>query len=101
MVLRINYNEEKNQLLKATRGICFENVIMAIKEGSLIADLHHPNIKYSHQKIFVISITGYMYAVPYVINMKKREIYLKTVYPSRSLTKKYSKGVKHVKTKSK
>ena len=95
MAFRINYSEEKNQLLKATRGVCFEDAISAIKEGYLLADLHHVNPEYSHQKIYVILIAKYVYAVPYVENKEKKEIFLKTMFPSRVLMKKYGrKGAK-------
>ena len=90
MKLRIKYNEEKNLLLKETRGICFEDVIQAIEKGNILDDLKHKNVKkYSNQKILVIKIKNYIYAVPYVIDKKKETAFLKTVYPSRVLTKKY------------
>jgi len=44
--------------------------------------------------VYVIAIKNYVYAVPYVKNEEKHEIFLKTVYPSRVLTKKYMKGDK-------
>lgn len=91
MAFHIRFNEEKNQLLKATRIVCFDDVIVAIKKNKLLADIHHPNNKHSNQKIFVILIEEYIYAVPYVKNIEKKEIFLKNVYPSRTLTKKYSK----------
>ncbi|HCC84758.1 MAG TPA: toxin [Candidatus Pacebacteria bacterium] len=92
MAFRINFNEEKNQLLKATRGICFEDVIEEMSDGNILANLVHYNQRYKHQKVFVVKIADYVYAVPYVINQSKKEIFLKTVYPSRFLTKKYLKG---------
>lgn len=91
MAWSIKYNEEKNQLLKATRGICFEDAVQAIKEGNLLANLHHLNPKYPHQKLLVVKIAGYIYAVPYLEDTTKQEIFLKTVYPSRVLNKKYQK----------
>jgi hypothetical protein len=99
MAFRINFNEEKNQLLKATRGICFDDVVIAIREGRTLADIRHK--KRPQQKILVIIIAEYIYAVPYVKNNQKQEIFLKTVYPSRTLTHKYLKGAKHEKTKNK
>lgn len=92
MDFSINYNEEKNQLLQATRGISFEDVIVAMSEGKLLADKKHQNEKYHHQRVFVVQINDYAYAVPYVINIQKKEIFLKTVFPSRILTKKYLRG---------
>lgn len=89
MVLSINFSEEKNQLLKATRGVSFEDVVTAIKEKQILDNIGNPSFKRSHQKIFIVKINHYVYAVPYVINEQKMEIYLKTIYPSRKLTKQY------------
>ena len=36
-----DYNEEKNQLLKESRGISFEDIINAIEDGYLIANIPH------------------------------------------------------------
>ena len=55
-------------------------------------DFHHKNIKmYRHQRILAVRIDQYIYAVPYVLDTKKGVIFLKTVYPSRELTKRYLK----------
>lgn len=89
MAYDINFNEEKNQLLKITRGVCFEDIILAIKSGQLLADIEHHNRKLINQRIYVVRMKQYIYAVPYVINQKKKEIFLKTIYPSRVLTKMY------------
>ncbi|MBP9782013.1 toxin [Candidatus Woesebacteria bacterium] len=94
MVFSINFSEEKNQLLKATREICFDDIVSAIADGKLLADKQHPNQKYKHQCIYVVRVGNYAYAVPYVINQQKKEIFLKTIYPSRVLTKRYLKGGK-------
>lgn len=78
----------KNQQLIAERGISFEDVVFYLQQGELLDDIEHPNgEKYSHQRIFVINIDDYVYLVPYVENRK--EIYLKTVIPSRKATKQY------------
>jgi hypothetical protein len=89
MALSINFSEEKNQLLKATRGVCFEDVVIAIKDKQILDNIGNPNFNRAHQKIFVVKINHYVYAVPYVINEQKKEMYLKTIYPSRKLTKQY------------
>ncbi len=101
MAFIIKFNEEKNQLLKATRGISFEDVQDAIEKDNLLADITHPSQKHPHQRIYVVEIKGYIYAVPYVINPEKKEIFLKTIYPSRILTKQYKKGGKNEKNKQK
>lgn len=91
MVFTITFSEEKNQVLQATRGVGFEEVIKALASQQLLADLVHPDPKRVHQRIFVVQLNNYAYAVPYVVNQPKGEIFLKTVYPSRSLTKRYIK----------
>lgn len=91
MAFEIKFNEEKNQLLKATRGIGFDEVVVAISEGNLLDDLANTNKKYRHQRMCVVGIGEYAYVVPYVIDKQNRHIFLKTVYPSRVLTTKYIK----------
>ena len=46
------------------------------------------NKKYKNQKVYVIKIKKYAYAVPYIVT-KEGNIFLKTLYPSRKLTKQY------------
>lgn len=99
MAFSIKFNEEKNQLLKATRGVSFEDVIEALRERQLLADIAHPSQKYSRQRVYVVKIKEYAYAVPYVLDTRKQEIFLKTMYPSRMLTKIYLKGEKNEKKK--
>lgn len=89
---KLEFSEEKNLILKETREISFEDVIVAVEEKQIVDDLKHANKKYAHQRILVIKIAGYVYAVPYVIDLKRKVIFLKTVYPSRVLTEKYLKG---------
>jgi len=84
----INWNSTKNQQLIAKRGISFEDIVFLIQQGKLLDDVVHPNSeKYPEQRIFVISVDGYVHLVPYVENEK--EIFLKTVVPSRKATKQY------------
>ncbi len=99
MVFSIKFNEEKNQLLKATRGISFEDVMEALSKGGLLACIAHPSQKYPHQRLYVVKIKKYAYSIPYVTNTQKQEIFLKTIYPSRVLTRIYLKGGKNEKNK--
>lgn len=84
----IEFNEEKNIFLKQTRGISFEDILEAISKGNLLDDINNPSKKYPNQRIFIVKIYNYVYAVPYVQD-KKRKIFLKTLYPSRYFTKSY------------
>ena len=89
--MNIDWNDEKNELLKNTRNISFEMVLTEIIEGRILEDNPHPNHeKYPKQNIFVVKINGYCYLVPYVYDDEM--IFLKTIIPSRKMMKKY-KGV--------
>ena len=84
----INWNEEKNQLLKIQRGVCFDDVLEKILKGEILAKKSHPNKeKYPHQKIFVLELEGYICYIPFVENEK--EIFLKSIIPSRKLNKEF------------
>lgn len=84
----INWNAEKNQELIESRGVSFEDVVFYLQQGALLDDLEHPNPeKYSNQRIFVLEIDGYVYLVPYIEDRK--EVFLKTIIPSRKATKQY------------
>jgi len=91
----INWNSDKNMSLKAERGVSFEEVLVAISQGALLDIVVHPNKeKYPKQRIFIVSIRGYAYLVPFVETSD--EIFLKTIIPSRSATRKYvSEGKKN------
>jgi len=83
-----DWNDEKNEILKATRGVSFELIELAIASGDLIARLKHPNPeKYPHQKVFLVKLDDYIYSVPYVEDDEK--IFLKTIIPNSKATKKY------------
>ena len=88
----IRYSLEKNEILKFTRDISFEDVILALEEGHLLDDIEHPNKeKYPNQNIFIILVVvkNYVYLVPYVED--ETSIFLKTIIPSRKMNKKYNK----------
>ncbi len=87
---RIEWNDDKNAKLIAERGVGFEDVVVAIQNGYLRGIVVGKEPKYVHQHIFVVFIDGYTYAVPFV--EEENKIFLKTIYPSRELHKKYSSG---------
>ncbi len=96
----VRFNSEKNELLKKDRGVCFEDVILAMEAGNLLDDIRHPNRqRYPNQDIFIIFIEmkNYVYLVPYLET--ESEIFLKTVIPSRKMTKRYKKGGKDAKAR--
>jgi len=86
--MEIRWNKEKNILLKKERGICFDDVMVAIHEGRIVDIVeHHNKERYPNQKILIVEIGSYAYLVPFVIDGDG--IFLKTVIPSRKATKKY------------
>jgi hypothetical protein len=87
-----DWNDEKNDLLKRSRGISFEQVVLAIDTGDLIDRIRHPNPgKYPNQKVFLVRIEEYIYSVPYVEDDEK--IFLKTIIPNSKATKNYIGGM--------
>lgn len=84
----ISYGQEKNELLKKTRGIGFEEIIIAIEAGNILDVYDHPDqSNYPGQKIYVVEALDYVYLVPYVRN--EDGIFLKTIIPSRKAKKIY------------
>lgn len=82
------WSSEKNDVLRAERGISFESIVVAIESGGLLDVLAHPNqAKYPRQRVLVVACDDYAYLVPFV----EEEVYffLKTVIPSRKATRDY------------
>jgi hypothetical protein len=85
------WDNEKNELVKSTRGVCFEQVVLLMERGEVLDTIEHPNQeRYPGQKIAVVMIDTYVYLVPYVEH--NEEIFLKTIIPSRKVTNKYMRG---------
>jgi hypothetical protein len=79
---------EKNEVLKITRGVCFEDVENAITDNRVLDILpHHNQEKYPHQKILVVRIHNYIHYVPFVEDNEK--YFLKSIVPSRKHNSKY------------
>jgi uncharacterized DUF497 family protein len=77
---------EKNEILKAERGISFEEITVAVEAGALLEVVPHPNPrKYPRQKIMVVAVFGYAYLVPFI--EEGDHFFLKTIIPSRKATR--------------
>lgn len=82
------WDEDKNNLLKETRNISFEEIVLSLSNNKLLEIVEHPNKeKYPNQRIFIVEVKDYAYIVPFVEDEEK--YFLKTIYPSREATKKY------------
>lgn len=80
--MSIKWNEEKNELLKRTRGICFEQVVEAVAHDQYIGPENNPSRE--GQKRIVVKINDYPCVVPLVIE-ENGDWFLKTIYPSRKM----------------
>jgi len=87
-VRRFRWNPDKNEALKAERGISFERIVLAIEDGDVLDVLRHPNEgRYPSQRILVVAVEGYACLVPCV--EEPDGYFLKTVIPSRKATREY------------
>lgn len=82
------WNHEKNETLKIVRCISFEEIVLAIEADGLLDEMRHPNpAKYPNQSVLVVTLTAYVYLVPY---LEEPDFYsLKTIIPSRKATRDY------------
>jgi hypothetical protein len=82
------WDSEKNQRLKAGRGISFEEIVVAIEEEGLKDILVHPNQRrYPGQLVLVVAYRDYIFLVPSV--EEETHYFLKTIIPSRKATRDY------------
>ena len=81
----LNWNPDKNEILKRERGISFEEIAFLIESDQIIGIEENPG--YPNQKMYVLEVENYAIIVPYVEN--DDEMFLKTVFPSRKYSKKY------------
>ena len=85
---RYDWSVEKNAWLEQVRGITFEDVVFHLSRGGLLDTIEHPNQRqYPGQRIFIVNVEGYACLVPFVED--EEVIFLKTIIPSRKMTKQY------------
>jgi len=89
-----DWSLEKNEEIKLQRKISFEDIVFAISRDGLLDVITHPNQElYSGQRIFIVNVEDYVYLVPFIED--EMAVFLKTVIPSRKMTKKYLGGKRH------
>ena len=85
------WSDEKNAWLRQERGITFEDIVFHVAHGGLLDTIEHPNQRrYAGQRIFVVKVEGYVCLVPFVED--DEVIFLKTIIPSRKMTKQHLGG---------
>ena len=85
---RFDWNPAKDEWLRRVRGVTFGEIVYHMQAGGLLDVIEHPNPdRFPGQRVFIVKVEGYVYLVPFVES--DEEIFLKTVIPSRKLTKRY------------
>ena len=83
-----DWSTEKNEWLKLARGVTFEEIVYHIQAGGLLDVIEHGRPgRYPGQRIFVVNVEGYASLVPFVES--EETIFLKTIIPSRKMTRRY------------
>ncbi len=91
-----DFDPIKNAWLIDHRGVSFEQLIAVLQDNGPLDVIDHPNSeKYSHQKMYVLEFSDYIYLIPFVEHAGK--IFLKTAFPSRKANKQYLPELKDVK----
>ena len=86
-----DWSDEKNVWLKKARRVGFEEIVYHLTHAGLLDTLEHPNPeKYPAQRVFVVDVEGYAFLVPFVED--DETIFLKTIIPSRKMTRLYLGG---------
>ena len=86
-----DWNDEKNEWLQRERGVTFEDIVFHLSQGGLLDTIEHPNQnQYPGQRMFIVNVEGYACLVPFVEDGET--IFLKTIIPSRKMTKQYLGG---------
>ena len=95
--IKFEWDFEKNEWLKKERNISFEQIIFHLLQGDVWKIADHPDQqKYPGQQIYFIVVDEYIYLVPFVETDK--EIFLKTIIPSRKATRDYMKELEDLNT---
>lgn len=88
---KVVWDNDKNNLLIKTREISFEDVLNSIN-SKLTCEIveWHFNKKFAHQKVLYVENKNYIYVVPF--EEKRKEIFLRTIYPSYKDTVRLLRG---------
>ncbi len=78
--MEIIWDEKKNQTLILERSVSFEEISEKILDNEILDIRKNPTRE--NQQYFILSIRGYTWVVPYLLDDKER-IILKTAYTSR------------------
>ena len=89
--MEYRWSAEKDLWLRTHRSVSFEDVVVALAAGRLLATrLHHNTDRFAHQEIYFVDVKSYVYMVPFVRD--KEWIFLKTVIPARKGVREFFKN---------
>lgn len=86
------WDKTKDKVLKETRGVSFSDILRILETKNYLDIVENTNKNHLGQKMYIVVIANYVYYIPFVEDSEK--IFLKTIIPSRKLTKKYIKNEK-------
>ena len=67
--MKFTWEDDKNDLLKRSRNISFEQVVLAIEGKQVVDVIEHPNQeKYKGQIFILVEQNDYIYVVPAYIS---------------------------------
>lgn len=89
-MMKFGWDPEKNERPKQEPHVSFEQIIFHLQRGDIWKIADHPNqAKTPGQHIYFVNVEGYVYLVPFI--QKDRQVFLKTIIPSRKATKAHQK----------
>jgi hypothetical protein len=94
LVKPYRWSAEKDQKLRSERGLGFEEAVKRLQEGGLLDMIRHPDQRrFPHQHVYVFEKDGDIWCMPFVEDANS--LFLKTIYRSRKLRKKYGGQIGH------
>ena len=77
----------KSDLLKMERGVTFEDLVAAIREGHALDTIDNPSSKRTLQVLLIVNFQNEIWCIPSV--EENGGFFMKTAYPSRKYRKIY------------
>jgi len=88
LTVQYDWDPQKNDFLKANRGISFEAVIVHLGRGDIWKVTDHPDqARHPGQRILFVIVDDYVHMVPFEI--RENTLWLVTIIPSRKATRQY------------
>jgi uncharacterized DUF497 family protein len=86
-MVEFSWSAEKEERLKAARGVSFEEVQTAIEEGGLIDVVPNPDPEQPRGLMYIVLMRGYTWVVPF--HRDGHTIVLHTAFPDRRMMNRY------------